>query len=56
MPPPSPPGRASVGSIGIGIDGTCVLMVGEGWRQAMVGTIALYDPQGEPAQAGTPPT
>src|SRR3990172_7337631 len=37
----------AVGSIGIGIDGTTVLMKDDGWREAMVGTLALYDRQGE---------
>jgi len=37
----------TVASVSIGIDGTCVLMHDDGWRQAMVGSLALYDPQGE---------
>jgi hypothetical protein len=37
----------SVSSIGISLDGTCMLMVGEGYRQAMVGTISLYNKDGE---------
>jgi len=37
----------SVKSIGIGIDGTCMLMTEDGWREAMTGTIALYDSEGE---------
>lgn len=36
-----------VSAIGISIDGTCVNIRHDGWRQAMVGTIALYDSQGE---------
>ncbi len=36
-----------VQAIGISLDGTCMLMVEEGYRQAMVGTIALYDKTGE---------
>jgi hypothetical protein len=36
-----------VASVAIGIDGTSVLMHEDGWRQAMVGTVALYDQQGE---------
>ena len=39
--------EAPVASIGIGIDGASVLMIEQGWRQAMVGTLALYDRQGE---------
>jgi len=42
---PEPP--RPVKSIGIGIDGTCVLMMEDGWREAMTGTISLYDSQGE---------
>jgi hypothetical protein len=38
---------AQVKTIGIGVDGTCVLFCGEGYRQVMVGTIALYDAEGE---------
>jgi len=37
----------SVKSIGIGIDGTCMLLTEEGWREAMTGTISLYDLRGE---------
>ena len=33
-------------TITIGLDGTCVLMAEEGYRQAMVGTISLYDAEG----------
>lgn len=35
-----------VRTIGIGLDGTCMLMCEDGWREAMVGTIALYDGAG----------
>ena len=38
---------ADVATIGIGIDGTCLLMCQDGWREAMVGTISLYDTSGE---------
>lgn len=34
-------------SIAIGIDGTCMLLHEDGWREAMAGTIAFYDAQGE---------
>ena len=34
-------------TIGVGLDGTCMLMVENGYRQVMVGTISLYDRQGE---------
>jgi hypothetical protein len=36
-----------VRTIGIGVDGTCLLQVEEGPRQAMVGSITLYDREGE---------
>jgi hypothetical protein len=38
---------AQVRTIGIGVDGTCVLFCDEGYRQVMVGTVALYDADGE---------
>ena len=34
-------------SIGIGVDGTCMLLLEDGWRLAMTGTIAFYDAQGQ---------
>ena len=36
-----------VRTIGVGVDGTCVLFCADGYRQVMVGTIALYDAAGE---------
>jgi hypothetical protein len=39
--------ESDVTTIGIGIDGTCLLMCQDGWREAMVGTISLYDKTGE---------
>ena len=36
-----------VGSISIGLDGTCMLMHKDGWREAMCGSIAFYDNQGQ---------
>ena len=44
---PVPELQADVITIGIGIDGTCLLMCQDGWREAMVGTISLYDHAGE---------
>jgi hypothetical protein len=38
---------AEVRTIGVGVDGACVLFCEEGYRQVMVGTIALYDADGE---------
>jgi hypothetical protein len=34
-------------TITIGMDGTCLLMCEDGWRETMVGTIGLYDKDGE---------
>src|SRR3954452_1679814 len=34
-------------TITIGMDGTCLLMCEGGWRETMVGTIGLYDAEGE---------
>jgi hypothetical protein len=34
-------------SIAIGVDGTCMLLHEDGWREAMAGSIAFYDAQGE---------
>jgi len=36
-----------VASVGIGLDGTCMLMREDGWREAMCGSISFYDKQGE---------
>ena len=36
-----------VHAITLGLDGTCMLMRHDGWREAMCGSIALYDHQGE---------
>src|SRR5512142_1908289 len=36
-----------VQSIALGLDGTCLLMCEEGWRETMVGTIGFYDRAGE---------
>jgi hypothetical protein len=33
--------------ISVGLDGTCVFLVEDGYRQAMVGTLSLYDYHGE---------
>jgi hypothetical protein len=38
---------SDVSSVGISLDGTCMLLRNDGWRQAMVGTISLYDDDGE---------
>jgi len=36
-----------VNSISIGLDGTCMLMHKDGWREAMCGSIGFYDKLGE---------
>ena len=36
-----------VRAITLGLDGTCMLMHKDGWREAMCGSIAFYDNQGE---------
>jgi hypothetical protein len=36
-----------ISTIGVGVDGTCLFVVEDGHRQAMVGSISLYDKQGE---------
>ena len=43
----TPSQEVSVSTVSIGIDGTCMLTVEDGWRQAMVGTVALYSATGE---------
>lgn len=36
-----------VASVGIGVDGTCMLMCRDGYREAMTGTLSLYAQDGE---------
>ena len=38
---------APVASVAVGLDGTCLWLCEGGWREAMVGTIALFDGDGE---------
>ena len=49
---------SEVCSIGVSLDGTCMLLRRDGWRQAMVGSISLYDLKGDRMHttyiAGTP--
>ena len=35
--------HGEVASVAIGLDGTCKLLCEQGWREAMTGTISLYD-------------
>lgn len=37
----------TVQTVSVGLDGTSMLMCDDGWREAMVGTIALFDKDGE---------
>jgi hypothetical protein len=50
--PRSEPRPGEVAFVAVGIDGTCLLFCEEGHRQAMVGSIALYDAQGERLHTG----
>lgn len=36
-----------VASISVGLDGTCLNMIEDGWREAMCGTISFYDRNGD---------
>lgn len=36
-----------VASISVGLDGTCLNMIEDGWREAMCGTISFFDRKGE---------
>lgn len=37
----------AIASVAIGMDGACMLLCEDGWREAMTGTIALYDRAGK---------
>jgi len=39
--------KESVEGISIGLDGTCMLMKNDGWREAMAGTISFYNKAGD---------
>ncbi len=39
--------EGEVSSVGIGLDGTCMYIGEDGWRETMVGTISLYNQDGE---------
>ena len=41
------PELGKVATVGIGIDGTCMLLCNRQWREAMTGSISLYDKAGE---------
>ena len=42
-----PPLPEPVETIAIGLDGTCMLLCEEGWREAMCGTLSLYSANGD---------
>ena len=42
-----PEPAAEVRTVAVGVDGACMFYCEEGWRQAMVGTLSLYDRAGE---------
>ncbi len=42
-----PEQKDAVSTVGISLDGTCVLMREDGYREAMTGNISLYNPEGE---------
>jgi hypothetical protein len=41
------PELGKVATVGIGVDGTCMLICDQKWREAMTGSISLYDKRGE---------
>jgi len=41
------PALGKVATVGIGVDGTCMLICDQKWREAMTGSISLYDKHGE---------
>lgn len=43
----TPPLQEDIAAVGAGIDGSCVLLCEGQWREAMTGTISLYDGTGE---------
>lgn len=44
--PEAPVGKR-VKTVAVGVDGTCVLIADDRWKQVMIGTITLYDDEGE---------
>jgi|SRR5271166_344988 len=42
-----PPQEERVAAIGVSLDGTCMYMKDEGWREAMAGTLSLYNAAGD---------
>ena len=44
---PCPGSRRPPATVAFSLDGTCLLMCEDGWRETMVGTISFYDGEGE---------
>lgn len=44
---PSAPAGNRVKTVAVGLDGACVHIIDEGWKQLMVGTITFYDDEDE---------
>jgi Zn-finger protein len=42
-----PKENMQITTVGVGLDGTCMLISEDGYREAMVGTVSLYDSEGE---------
>jgi hypothetical protein len=42
-----PKEETQIATVGVGLDGTCMLICEDGYREAMVGTVSLYDSEGE---------
>jgi hypothetical protein len=43
----TPEMETQIRTVVVGLDGTCMLTDKDGWREAMVGTVALYDGKGD---------
>lgn len=41
-----PETESAVKTVSVGMDGTCMLMCDDGWRETMVGTLGFYDREG----------
>ena len=43
----APKEDTQIATVGVGLDGTCMLICEDGYREAMVGTVSLYDSEGK---------
>jgi hypothetical protein len=43
----TPEMESKVATVGIGVDGACMLLCDKNWREAMTGSLSLYDKKGE---------